>query len=337
MKKIKPGYILPSAAFTINRKQIVYRDFIDKKPEAGDLVYGSIVYIGQHKSLENCHGRIHSINDGTKAIFVYANRYAPDAFEGLVPDETTREVDLLTRSGMIGRLVHKNSNVSDCTKVKIYGYVLDNDKKIVNTRKIIEKELKRRIKSKMILCIGSAMNSGKSYTAASCCFALSSMGHKVNACKVTGTASLKDILLMEDNGASNVADFTYLGYPSTYMLSREETIKIFSVLDAQYGSVQGGYWVVEFADGVLQRETAFLLESEEVRSRIHKLIFCSQDSCGVIGGLQILRQKYNLIPDAVSGLCGSSPLAVREAQEFTDLPFFNSMARDLNLMSEILL
>jgi len=65
------------------------------------------------------------------------------------------------------------------------------------------------------------MNSGKSLTAAAICWALSAMGHKVRGCKVTGTASLKDILHMEDAGASPVADFTYFGYPSTFLLEQE--------------------------------------------------------------------------------------------------------------------
>jgi hypothetical protein len=36
------------------------------------------------------------------------------------------------------------------------------------------------------------------------------MGKKVRASKITGTASLKDILLMNDAGANPYADFTYL-------------------------------------------------------------------------------------------------------------------------------
>ena len=56
MKKIKNGFILPSAAYTVPRTQIQYYDKSDKKPEVGDLVYGTIAYIGQHSSLENKRG-----------------------------------------------------------------------------------------------------------------------------------------------------------------------------------------------------------------------------------------------------------------------------------------
>ncbi|MDO8574689.1 MAG: rod shape-determining protein MreC, partial [bacterium] len=74
----------------------------NKKPEIGDLIYGQIEKIGQHSSLENSFGRIHTIHRGSKSIFVYGNRYAPDYYEGIVPDNHVEEIDLLARSGVIG-------------------------------------------------------------------------------------------------------------------------------------------------------------------------------------------------------------------------------------------
>ena len=71
------------------------------------------------------------------------------------------------------------------------------------------------------------------------------MGHTVRAAKITGTASLKDILLMEDNGASPVADFTYLGYPSTYMLDEPDLLHIFDTLDLKYANSPKNFWVVD--------------------------------------------------------------------------------------------
>jgi len=97
------------------------------------------------------------------------------------------------------------------------------------------------------------------------------------------------------------------------------------------------FWVVEFADGIIQRETAMLLMSEDVRSRIHKLIFTSYDAFGAIGGLKLLKEKFNLVPDAVSGICSSSPLGIRELQEFTDLPILKNVQRDLKQIGEILI
>jgi hypothetical protein len=340
MKKIGRGFILPSAALTIKRSQVKYYMPSDKAPEIGDMVYGRICLMGQHSSLENAQGRIHMIHDGTKSVFVFGNRYAPDYYEGLIPNEMTGEIDLLARSGMIGIARTKNALIKDPTRVKITGYICDKSGRILNTRDfpIIKprKTIKKKPRARMILVCGTSMNSGKSMAAAACCWALTSRGYNVRASKVTGTASLKDILHMNDAGASHYADFTYLGYPATYMLSQDELLSIFNQLDLKYANNPKNFWIVELADGIIQRETRMLLESEQVRSRIHKLIFCANDAFGAIGGLDILKKSFNLEPNALSGICSSSPLHIRELHDFTNIPVFNSAAPDRDHLAEIL-
>lgn len=330
-KTIKQNCVIPSSAFSVPRASIRKYEHINKKPEVGDLIYGEIVYVGQHKTIESSAGRIHQINDNTKLVFTYGNRYAPDYYEGFVPEESMEVADLLARSGMVGVVKCKNSNIGDPTKVKILGNVLDKNGNPVNTRDFrrfsVKNTVKSKPRSKMILCVGTSMNSGKSMAAAACCYSIAACNRIVRASKITGTASLKDILLMEDCGAERIADFTYLGYPSTYMLSKEELLDIFDTIDLKYANNKNNYWVVEIADGILQRETRMLLMSERVRSRIHKLVFCAQDAFGAISGLQILQDEIGLKADALSGVCSSSPLSIRELSAYTGIPVFNSMNR----------
>ena len=341
MHKIPDWYILPSAAFTISRKQIKYYNFLEKQPENGDVVYGKVTRIGQHVELENKSGRIHRLNEGSTAIFVFGNRYAPDFYEGKIPITMTDKVDLLARSGIIGNVQVKNSSVKEPTHVKILGYICDSDGEVVNTRNhpLIKpkKTEKKEDRSKLILVVGTSMNSGKSTSATACCWALTAMGYDVRASKVTGTASLKDILHMQDAGASIVNDFTHFGFPSTYLLEEKEVVKIFNDLDLKYANNPKNYWCVELADGILQRETALLLRSPDVRSRIHKLIFAAHDTFGAIGGLNVLKNEFGLVPDAISGVCSSSPLFLRELAEFTDIPVFNNIDYNLKQLSELLI
>lgn len=340
MQKIKKGFILPSAALTIKPGQVKYFQYSEKRPEQGDVVYGEIIRIGQHSSLENQYGRIHMIHNNTKALFVYGNRYAPDYYEGLIPECVTSEVDLLARSGIVGFVRTKSPFVKDPTRVRILGYVCDRDGVILNTRDYSIIRPKKRHKtfprSPLILICGTSMNSGKSLAAAACCKVLSSLGHKVRASKVTGTASLKDILYMNDAGAKYYSDFTHLGYPSTYLMSEKELLSIFDKLDLKYANNPKNYWVVEFADGIIQRETSILLNSPEIKSRIHKLIFCAVDAFGMIGGLRIMKEKFGLVPDALSGLCSSSPLFIRELSDFTEIPLFNSANERVDQLASIL-
>jgi hypothetical protein len=329
LNKISNNFLLPSAAFTLNRGKIKFwKPFGKRRPKIGDLVFGVVTNLGQHKTLENKSGRIHAIYKGTNIIAIFGNRYAPNYYEGVIPKNITGEVDLLARSGVIGLVLTKNDQVIDPTKVKIYGYVCDKKGKILNTRDCPlispNKAIKNSPRSKMILVCGTSMNSGKSSVVFTCCQTLSFYGHRVKMAKVTGTASLKDILGASDAGAKPVADFSYLGYPSTYLLKKQDVLDIFNKLDLKYANNPKNYWVVEFADGINQRETRMLLMAEDVRKRIHKFIFCASDAFGAIGGIKKLRENFNLEPDLISGICSSSPLHIREIKEFINKPVLNS-------------
>ncbi|MFT4540912.1 MAG: hypothetical protein ACI835_003372 [Planctomycetota bacterium] len=340
-KKIAPGFIHPSAAYSVPKNLIRTYALSEFSPRPGDIVYGRVSRVGFHSNLENRSGRLHTVNDGSKAVFVYGNRYAPDHYEGLVPDRPRTEVDLLARSGIIGQVANKNSNLKDPTRVRILGHVLDPEGNVLNTRdySLIKKgkEAKSGARSKLILVVGSSMNSGKSVTAASCCWALSSMGYTVRGSKLTGTASLKDILSMNDAGASVYNDFTHFGHPSTYLLEKEELLRMFRDVDSKFANNAKNFWVVELADGILQRETAMLLGSEEVQARIHRLVFCAGDALGCIGGLSVLKERFGLVPDAISGIVSSAPLARRELEGHSSVTVFDNLDRSLEAMSEVLL
>lgn len=341
MKKISNILIHPSAALTIRPKQVKGYRFTEKQPKLGDVIYGEVLRLGQHSSLENVSGRIHIIHNGSKGLFVFGNRYAPAYFEGFVPNRLMQHVDLLARSGLVGEVRTKNTLIKDPTRVKVLGYAFDGDGNILNTRdhSLVKPRvtIKNPKRAKLVLVVGTAMNSGKSMAASACCWALSSMGYNVRGSKITGTASLQDILHMNDAGANPYLDFTHLGYPSTYMLPEDELLDIFNKIDLKYCNSPSNYWVVEISDGIGQRETAMLLNSEDVKSRIDTLVFAAGDAFGAIGGLQVLKERFSLEPDAISGVCSSSPLHIRELESHTSIPVFNSVAPDLKLLADILL
>jgi hypothetical protein len=340
MKRIKEGFILTSSALTINVRRVKYYQPLKRIPRQGDVVYGQIAKIGEHSTLENKSGRIHSVHNGSFGIFVYGTRYSPDYFEGLLPETIDDQADLVARSGIIGKALTKNSAVKDPTVIDILGFVVDKEGRILNTADTPlltpRKTQKRFPRSPMILVCGTAMNCGKTTAAVACIRALSMLGHNVHASKVTGTAGLKDILNMNDAGASAYADFSFFGHPSTYMMESEGLLNVFDKLDLKYANNTRNFWVVEFADGIIQRETAILLDMPEIRARIHRLVFCANDAFGAIGGLQILKDRFGLVPDALSGKCSSSPLFMREIAEFTDIPVFNNLNIDTRLLKQVL-
>lgn len=344
LKAIKPGYIMPSSAFIIPSGTIKYYSFINKKPEIGDVIYGRIKRLGQHDTIENKNGRLHKLHDDLCTIFVMGNRYAPDYYEAIVPDEISTNIDLVARSGIVANVINKNEKVKDPTKIEMLGYVLDHNQQIINTRNFYLSSYvpknhlpDNKNRAKLILVVGTSMNSGKSQTCSSICWALNSLRVKTRASKITGTASLKDILHMEDAGAEKISDFTYLGFPSTYLLSEEQLLGIFNTLDNKYANNPSKYWIVEIADGILQKETATLLSNNIIKNRISKLVFCAYDSIGAIGGINLLQKKFNLAPNAISGICSSSPLSVKEISQHTFIPIINNLYPDFKQISDLIL
>ncbi len=341
IKKIKSNHIIPSSAFSVPKSKIKQYDVSNKKkPEVGDLIFGEVIKIGHHKSIQNRSARLHTLNIGTRSVFVFGNRYAPDQYEGLVPGSFMEHVDIFSQGGIVGEVKSQNQLISAPTVIRVLGYICDSEGKVINTRDHIllqpKNTTRKKRGAKVILCIGTSMNSGKTHAAAACCYALSSSGKNVRAAKITGTASLKDILLMNDCGADHIADFTYFGYPSSYLMDPDKLLWMFNSFDMKYGNDPKNYLVIEFADGIFQRETAMLLRMPEVRDRIHKLIFCAPGSTSVFGGIHVLKEEFDLEPDAISGLCSSSPLAIREIETFTNLPILQSMEKDYKAIFRII-
>lgn len=336
--------IIPSALFTIDSELAASYapDHDDRPPDVGDVFYAEVDRLGHHLELESKHGRLHPVlTPGYRCLVTFGNRYATDAWEARTPTEPCEYVDLVARSGVAGVVRNTaHSQVATPTRLRVLGRVLDPDDQplstidhcLVNPRRATT----RYPRARMILVVGTAMNAGKSTTAVAAGRALMAAGHTVKSSKVTGTASLKEILNMEDAGAASISDFTYLGYPSTYLLPKRTILSIFNRLDRRFANNPDHYWIVEVADGIMQRETAMLLSSADVRDRIERLVLCATDACGALGALTELKQQYGLSPDVISGVVGSAPLARAELATRTDVPICDARRADTRPLASAL-
>jgi hypothetical protein len=163
------------------------------------------------------------------------------------------------------------------------------------------------------------MDAGKTHTAMSLIIGLQRNGCQVAGIKLTGTASGRDTWNMLDAGACIALDFTDGGYPSTYLCTVEELLDLYRLL-INHAASQGAEWVViELADGLLQRETAALLQTATLAAGVDACILAASDSLAAAGGVSMLR-GWGIQPLAVSGLVSMSPLGIRETEAATNLP-----------------
>jgi hypothetical protein len=90
--------------------------------------------------------------------------------------------------------------------------------------------------------------------------------------------------------------------------------------------LQGAEWVVvEIADGLLQRETAALLQAASFRASVDAWILAASDALAAAGAASLL-SRWGIKPIAVSGRVSMSPLCIRETEAATKLPCLTAEA-----------
>jgi hypothetical protein len=165
---------------------------------------------------------------------------------------------------------------------------------------------------KVILAVGTAMNAGKTFTAASVVRGLKGHGFRVAGIKATGTGSGGDLWQMKDMGADLVLDFTDAGFASTYK-APDAAIETGVIALINHAAERKCHFaIVEIADGLQHQETATLLRSKKLQSMVSGVVFAAYDSMGAKAGYDMLHALgYSVL--ALSGQITRSPLAMREA------------------------
>lgn len=316
--KIKKSFACAAVQdFSLNKKMIEH--YI---PKAGDVGIFRVVEASTNY-VTDPQGINRYIFDEDLVMLAFGNRYATNQVEGYVPNTPVKECQLLGRGGVAGVLKSANATMKkEPTILELVAYAVDKSGQVINT--IRSQELTdfnpAMIRSKVILSIGSSMDSGKTTTAAYLCGGLGKAGYTTAYIKLTGTAFPKDARFVQDRGADFAIDFTHFGYPSTFLCEHSELLNLYqSLVTVAQEAVSPDYIVVEIADGILQRETAMLLRDYLFMSTVHSVILSCGDSLGVPAGLRML-EDLQIRPFAISGLFTASELLIDEVQKIIETP-----------------
>ena len=287
-------------------------------PQPGDVALARLEKIGKNATLELANGRRCTLHEGDLLAVVFGNRYATLQFEGYA-----RAIgdccDLLSMGGMCGLVESKHASVAEPSKLRLLGAIGDANGCPVRLCAFALAPIPAPAQPRVIVVCGSSMDAGKTYTIMSLIIGLRRQGFHVAGVKLTGSPAGRDTWSMLDAGACAALDFVDGGYPSTYLCSVEELLSLDELL-INHAASQGAEWVIiEIADGLLQRETAALLQNSRFTAGVDAWIFAASDPLAAAGGVCILR-GWGIQPVAVSGLVSMSPLSIREAQAATELP-----------------
>ena len=250
------------------------------QPCAGDLVLARVEKLGQHTRIEQPSGRRAQLYPGDEIIVCYGNRYAPDQFEAIVP-EYLDECCLVAAGGIAAQLLSRHSSMKRPTVIQPLGLLADDAGHRLNLMDWGLPHIPSSLHRPYTLAVaGTAMNAGKTTTAASLIRGLVQTGHRVGAAKVTGTGAGGDRWALLDAGAERVLDFTDAGHASTYRVALPHVETILHQLIAHLASEPLDILVLEVADGLFQAETAQLLASPAFARRVDGVVFAAGDALG---------------------------------------------------------
>ena len=293
------------------------------KPVAGDLLLARVTRIRQHTRIELDNGRRARLHVGDEILVCYGNRYAPDQFESLVPDDLG-PCHLVAAGGIASKVQAKHQRMKGATEIEPIGLIGDSNGRRINLRDArIVRPTNATCRPHTVAVVGTSMNAGKTTTAAHLIKGMDRAGLRVGAAKITGTGSGGDVWFMFDSGADPVLDFTDVGYATTFRLDTAELTEILDTLTAELASHDLDAIVLEIADGLMQQETATLLQSSLFAQRIDQVLFAAGDAMGAVAGCQWM-QARNIPVSGISGALTASPLSVREVQQVLRLPVFDS-------------
>lgn len=290
-----------------------------RRPQVGDVVLAEVVAIGQHQRIERTDGRRADLYPGDPILVAYAERYAPDQFEAVLPTDLG-PCELVAAGGVAAKVLVKHDRMKQATRIQPIGLAAAANGTVINLRDHCLPAPSGLVPHPhTLVVVGTSMNSGKTTTAAGLIRGLSLRGLRVGSAKITGTGAGGDVWTMTDAGASPVLDFTAAGYPSTYRIGGPAAGDIGDFLLGHLADVGVDVAVVEIADGLFQHETAHLLTAPMVQERCDGVVFAAQDAIGARAGVAHLR-SLGVPVRAASGLFTSSPLGIREAENAIDVP-----------------
>lgn len=292
-------------------------------PRPGDLVLARVDLLGFHRILQLRNGRRKNLFPGDEIVVAYGNRYAPSQFEAVVP-KTLGPCHLVASGGVAAKALSWHSKIAKGpTLITPVGFLLNASNERANLNEFALPPVEDLIAPSptAIAVVGTAMDSGKTASAAFLVRGLSKAGLRVGYAKITGTGAGGDTWLLADAGARPVLDFTDAGYVSTYRVELPDLERILITLVAHLTTAGVDAIIIEVADGILQDETAALLGSSVFKAIVGGIFFAAGDAMGAVAGCHWLKQR-GLAIAGLGGVLTAAPLQSSEATKATGLPTF---------------
>ncbi len=297
----------------------------------------------RYNQLELTSGRMATVNQGDVVVGALGHRKALLGYSGHLPTalDVGDTIQLLNIGGVLGMCDSANPDVGLPFDCEVLGTVLhfpylgerigvparageqtfDGDATL-NTNGV-----------PVIALAGTCMDSGK--TAAACAIVgrLRHRGFHVAACKATGVSLRRDILAMEDAGATETMIFSDLGIVTT---TAENGPALTRALLTTLAGHRPDVIVLELGDGLLGAYgVEAILSDASIRDAFTAVVLCANDPVAAWGGARILREQFDIEPAVVTGPATDNAVGVDQISERLELTAINALSNGVALGDHI--
>ena len=297
----------------------------------------------RYNQLELTSGRMATVTMGDIVVGALGHRNALRGYSGHLPTSLEKgdHVQILNIGGVIGLCDSANPDVGAPFECEVLGTVLEFPylgerigvpARAGSTTLNLEASLKTN-GVPVIALAGTCMDSGK--TAAACAIVgrLRQLGLNVAACKATGVSLRRDVLAMEDAGATDSMIFSDLGVMTT---TAENGPALTRSLLTSLSRNKPDVIVLELGDGLLgSYGVAAILADEQIRDAFTAVVLCANDPVSAWGGAKLLRDDFNIEPAVVTGPATDNDVGVQQIAERLSLPAINALSNGIALGNKV--
>jgi len=308
--------------------------------EEGVLVAAQVLNNkSRYNQLELTSGRMATVNQGDIIVGALGHRKALRGYSGHLPTklEAGDTIQILNIGGVLGLCDSANPDVGPPFDCKVLGTVLSfpylGERIGIPARAgldaLADDEVLDTNDVPVIAMAGTCMDSGK--TAAACAIVgrLRHLGFNVAACKATGVSLRRDVLAMQDAGASDTMIFSDFGIVTTTAANGPALTR---ALLTGLAKKSPDVIVLELGDGLLGAYgVEAILSDAAIRKALTAVVLCANDPVSAWGGAKILRSNFDIEPAVVTGPATDNDVGVQQIDERLSLPAINALSHGVAL------
>ena len=293
----------------------------------------------RYNQLELTSGRMATVQQGDVVVGALGHRNALHGYAGRLPAslQAGEVVQILNLGGVMGICESANPDVGPPFDCEVLGTVLEFPylgERIgvparVGALPLAPDDGLDMAGVPVVALAGTCMDSGK--TAASCAIIsrLRHLGANVAACKATGVSLRRDILAMEDAGASATMIFSDFGIVAT---TQRNGPALTRSLLSRLAKLAPDAIVLELGDGLIgDYGVDAILADASIRNALAAVVLCATDPVAAWGGDRLLRDRYGITATVVTGPATDNTVGTRQIANQTGLPAVNALTHAAEL------